>query len=320
MTNLPYSLKGKRIFVAGHRGMVGWAAVRRLATEDCEILTADRATLDLERQEAVESWMRARRPHAVIVAAAKVGGILANSRYPADFLYRNLVMETNLIHAAHMCSVEKLLFLGSSCIYPRLTVQPMTEEQFMTGPLEPTNESYAVAKIAGIKLCDAYRRQYGRDYISAMPTNLFGPGDNYHPENSHVIAALIARFDAAVTQGATEVTIWGSGRPVREFLYVDDCADALIFLMKNFSGEGFLNVGTGIGTSIAELAEAIAEITGFSGTLRFDPSKPDGMPHKVMDVSRLTALGWRARTPLREGLKHTLQSYRDSLAATDHRA
>jgi GDP-L-fucose synthase len=305
-----YSLKGKRVWVAGHRGMAGSAIVRRLASEDCEILTVGRETVDLRRQDAVEAWLAAHRPQAVFVAAAKVGGILANSTRPAEFLYENLAIETNIIHAAWKTGVEKLLFLGSSCVYPRLAPQPMTEEMLLTGPLEPTNEWYAVAKIAGIKLCQAYRRQYGCDFISAMPTNLYGPGDNYDPQSSHVAAAMQVKVHRATEAGAKSIEIWGTGTPRREFLYVDDLADALVFMMKHYSGETHLNVGTGVDVTIRELAELVAKVAGWSGEFLYDPSKPDGMPRKVMDVSRIGALGWRASTPLVVGFRHAYDWYR----------
>lgn len=302
-----YPLAGKRVWVAGHRGMVGSALVRRLASEDCEILTATRGELDLTRQQAVEDWMAANRPQAIFLAAAKVGGIHANDTYPADFIYENLAVETNVIHSAHRFGVEKLLFLGSSCIYPKLAPQPMSEEQLLTGPLEPTNEAYAVAKIAGIMLCQSYRRQYGHDFIAAMPTNLYGPGDNYHPENSHVVAALIRKLHEAKTNGQDEVVLWGSGKPLREFLSVDDCADGLVFLLKHYSGLDFVNLGTGVEHSILELAQAVAKAAGWNGRFTHDLTKPDGMPRKLMNVSRINALGWRAKTRLEDGL---VQAYR----------
>ena len=304
-----FSLKGQRVWVAGHRGMAGSAIVRRLATEDCEVLTVGRDAVDLRRQEAVEAWMAANRAHAVFVAAAKVGGILANSTRPAEFLYENLAIETNIIHAAWKTGVEKVLFLGSSCIYPRLAPQPMTEEALLTGPLEPTNEWYAIAKIAGIKLCQAYRRQYGCDFISAMPTNLYGPGDNYDPESSHVAAAMQVKVHRAKEAGAGTIEIWGTGTPRREFLYVDDLADALVFMMKRYSDQPHLNVGTGSDITIRELAEQVAKVAGWSGTFVYDRSKPDGMPRKVMDVSKLAAMGWRARTPFEEGMRRACEWY-----------
>jgi GDP-L-fucose synthase len=304
-----YALRGKRVWVAGHRGMAGSAIVRRLATEGCELLTAGRDEIDLRRQEAVEGWMAAQRPQAVFVAAATVGGILANSTRPAEFLYDNLAIEANVIHAAWKVGVEKLLFLGSSCIYPRLAPQPITEEMMLTGPLEPTNEWYAVAKIAGIKLCQAYRRQYGCDFVSAMPTNLYGPGDNYDPQSSHVAAAMQVKLHAAKVAGAPTIEVWGSGTPRREFLYVDDLADALVFMMQRYSDEPHLNVGTGSDITIRELAELVAKVAGWTGEFVYDRAKPDGMPRKVMDVSKLAALGWTARTPLEDGFRRAYEWY-----------
>ena len=298
-----YALRGKRVWVAGHRGMAGSAIVRRLATEECELLTVGRGEVDLRRQGAVEDWMASARPQAVFVAAATVGGILANSTRPAEFLYDNLAIETNVIHAARNTGVEKLLFLGSSCIYPRLAPQPMTEEMLLTGPLEPTNEWYAVAKIAGIKLCQAYRRQYGCDFIAAMPTNLYGPGDNYDPQSSHVAAAMQVKVHNAKLASTPTIEIWGTGTPRREFLYVDDLADALVFMMKHYSGESHLNVGTGTDITIRELAELVGKVVGWQGQFVYDRSKPDGMPRKVMDVSKLATLGWRSKTPLGEGFR-----------------
>jgi GDP-L-fucose synthase len=297
-----YAIGGKRVWVAGHRGMVGSALLRRLQGEDCEILTIGHDQVDLTRQADTEDWMAAARPQAVLVAAAHVGGIHANDSYPADFLFKNLAIETNVIHAAWKIGVEKLLFLGSSCIYPREAPQPIPEAALLTGPLEPTNEWYAVAKIAGIKLCQAYRRQHGCDFISAMPTNLYGPGDNFHPENSHVPAALLRRFHEAKEAGAAEVTIWGTGRPRREFLFVDDLADACLFLMQRYSDDGHVNVGTGIDIAIADFAQSIMRIVGYRGRLVYDTSRPDGMPRKVMDVSRLAGMGWTAPTSLEDGL------------------
>ena len=298
-----YELAGKRVWVAGHRGMVGSALARRLEREGCEILTVTRTEVDLRRQGEVEEWLAAERPHAVFLAAATVGGILANDTRPAEFLYDNLAIEANIVHGAWTVRVEKLLFLGSSCIYPKLAPQPMREDALLTGPLEPTNQWYAVAKIAGIKLAEAYRRQYGADFISAMPTNLYGPGDNFDLEASHVVPALIAKTHAAKESGAAEVEIWGTGTPRREFLYVDDLADALVFLMRNHSGPEHVNVGTGADVTIRELAEMIGKVVGFEGSFRFDSSKPDGTPRKLLDVSKLARLGWRARTPLEEGLR-----------------
>lgn len=310
-----YNLAGKRVWVAGHRGMAGSAIVRRLASEGCELLMASRQEVDLRRQEQVEAWMAKHRPQAVFMAAATVGGILANSTRPAEFLYDNLAIQANVIHAAWRTGVEKLLFLGSSCIYPRLAPQPMTEEALLTGPLEPTNEWYAVAKIAGIKLCQAYRRQYGSDFICAMPTNLYGPGDNYDPESSHVAAAMQVKVHHAKVTGAPSITIWGTGTPRREFLHVDDLADALVFLMKRYSDEPQLNVGTGEEISIRELAELFAKIADWKGEFTYDRSKPDGMPRKVMNVTKLASLGWRARTPREEGFRQAYAWYVENVAA-----
>jgi GDP-L-fucose synthase len=301
-----FPLAGRRVFVAGHRGMVGSAVVRRLAREGCEILAVGRGQVDLRRQQPTEDWMQAERPDAVIVAAATVGGILANSSRPADFIYDNLAIETNLIHAAHQARVGKLLFLGSSCIYPKFASQPMAEDALLTGALEPTNEWYAIAKIAGIKLCQAYRKQHGDDFISAMPTNLSGPGDNFDLASSHVVPALIRKIEEARLGGSPEVEIWGSGTPRREFLYVDYLADACVFLLKRYSGHEHINVGTGTDLTIRELAETIARVVGYRGGFVYDGSKPDGTPRKLLDVSRLSALGWRAATSLEAGLK---QSY-----------
>jgi GDP-L-fucose synthase len=310
MTSLTdFRLKGKRVWVAGHRGMVGSAIVRRLQSEDCELLSVSRQEVDLRRQSEVETWVAKMRPQAVFVAAATVGGILANSTRPAEFIYDNLAVATNIIDAAGKAQVEKLLFLGSSCIYPRLAPQPMTEDILLTGPLEPTNEWYAIAKIAGMKLCEAYRRQYGCDFISAMPTNLYGPGDNYDPQSSHVAAAMLVKVHRAKTEGARTIEIWGTGTPRREFLYVDDLADALVFLMKHYSEDAHINVGTGTDITIRELAELVAKVAGWSGEFVYDPSKPDGMPRKVMNVSKLRALGWTARTPLEDGFRSAYQWY-----------
>lgn len=311
MAAAEFPLAGKRVYVAGHRGMVGSALVRRLSAERCEILVAGRDALDLRRQPAVDAWFAANRPDAVFVAAAKVGGIHANSTLPAEFIYDNLVIATNLVHASHQHSVGKLMFLASSCIYPKLAPQPITEDALLTGPLEPTNEAYAVAKIAGLKMVAAYRAQYGDDFISVMPTNLYGPGDNYHPENSHVVAALIRRMHEAAAADASEVVVWGSGAPRREFLYVDDLADACVHLMQTYSGQDFVNIGTGEDLTIRELAELVAQTVGFRGRLVFDATRPDGTPRKWLDVSRLGALGWLARTPLAEGLR---RAYADFLS------
>ena len=300
-----FELKGRRIFVAGHKGMVGAAVVRRLASEGAEVLTADRRELDLKRQAAVEAWLTNARPDAVVVAAAKVGGILANDTHPAEFLYDNLIIEANLIEAAHRADVDRLLFLGSSCIYPKLAPQPITEDSLLTGPLEPTNEWYAVAKIAGIKLCQAYRKQYGRDYISAMPTNLYGPGDNFDLNSSHVMPALMRKAHEAKVNGLREFTIWGTGTPRREFLHVDDCADALALLLKTYSGAEHINVGSGEDLTILELAQTVADAVGFTGRIVTDPSKPDGTPRKLMSGARLAAMGWRPRIGLKEGIAKT---------------
>jgi GDP-L-fucose synthase len=306
---LPFELAGRRVFVAGHRGMVGAALVRRLRSEHCEVLTAGRDVLDLTRQAETEAWLRGNRPGVVIVAAAKVGGIAYNNACPVDFLSDNLAIELNLINGAFAAGVRKLLFLGSSCIYPRLAPQPMREDMLLSGPLEPTNEWYAVAKIAGIKLAEAYRRQHGADYISLMPTNLYGPGDNYHPEHSHVPAALIRRFHEAKQALAAAVTVWGTGTPRREFLAVDDLADACVFALKHYSGAGFLNVGIGRDVTIAEFARLVADVVGYGGEIAFDTSRPDGTPQKLLDVSRLTNLGWTARTELRDGLATAYQDF-----------
>jgi GDP-L-fucose synthase len=306
-----FALRGARIYVSGHRGMVGSACARRLAAEGAEVLTADRARVDLRRQDQVEAFMAEAKPEAVVVAAARVGGILANDSYPAEFLYDNLMIEANLIEAAHRAGVNRLLFLGSSCIYPKEAANPITEDALLTGPLEPTNQWYAVAKIAGIKLCQGYRRQYGRDYISAMPCNLYGPGDYFHPERSHVIPALLQRFHAAAREGAAVVTCWGTGAPRREFMHVDDVADACAFLLRHYSGEGHLNIGTGTDITIRELAEAIAAVTGFAGRIDWDTSKPDGTMLKRMDVSRIGAMGWRARIGFAEGLAGTYRWFLD---------
>jgi GDP-L-fucose synthase len=307
---LPFDLAGRRIFIAGHRGMVGAALVRRLKWERCEVLTAGRDVLNLTRQGDTEEWLRGNRPDVVIVAAAKVGGIAYNNAFPVDFLSDNLAIELNLINGAFAASVRKLLFLGSSCIYPRLAPQPMREDMLLTGPLEPTNEWYAVAKIAGIKLVEAYRRQHGADYISLMPTNLYGPGDNYHPEHSHVPAALIRRFHEAKLAKAPAVAVWGTGTARREFLAVDDLADACVFALKHYSGDRFLNVGTGRDVTIAEFARLVADVVGYDGEMVFDTSRPDGTPQKLLDVSRLTTLGWTVRTELRDGIA---AAYRDFL-------
>jgi GDP-L-fucose synthase len=297
-----FDLAGKRVWVAGHRGMVGSAIMRRLASEKCEILTADRKTVDLTRQKETEEWLGANKPDAVFLAAARVGGIVANDTRPAEFLQENLAIQTNVIHGAWRTGVKKLMFLGSSCIYPRLAPQPMPEDSLLTGPLEPTNEWYAIAKIAGLKMCQAYRKQYGADFISAMPTNLYGPGDNYDLEQSHVVGAVLVKLHRAAKSHAKSVEIWGTGTPRREFLYVDDLADALIFLMQRYSDMSHVNVGLGSDVTIRELAETIAEVVGYRGDFAYNTARPDGTPRKLMDVRRLTALGWRAKTPLKDGL------------------
>jgi GDP-L-fucose synthase len=309
MARTPFDLKGKRVFVAGHRGMVGSALVRRLAGENVELLTPPRNELDLGNQAAVFDWFAKNRPQAVFLAAAKVGGIVANNTLRAEFIYDNLIIAANVIHAAHRSGTEKLMFLGSSCIYPKLAAQPLREDSMLTGPLEPTNEPYAIAKIAGIKMVEAYRSQYDCDFISVMPTNLYGPGDNYHPEHSHVVAALIRRFHEAKLSGASEVVVWGTGTPRREFLYVDDLADACVHLMKVYSSGELINIGTGEDITIAEFARVVAGVIGYSGTISFDASRPDGTPRKLLDVSRLAKLGWRARTSLHDGIRLAYQAY-----------
>jgi GDP-L-fucose synthase len=299
---LLFDLRGKRIFVSGHRGMVGSAIARRLARENCEILTAERTVVDQTRQDQVEAWLAANRPDAVFLAAGLVGGIHANNSMPADFITQNLAIALNVIRGAHLAKVKKLMFLGSSCIFPKHAPQPMSEDMLLTGPLEPTNEWYAIAKISGIKLAQAYRAQFGDDFISAMPTNIYGPGDNYHPEDSHVPAALIRRFHEAKLAGRPSVEVWGSGKVRREFLSADDLADACVHIMQHYSGHDFINVGTGEDVTIAEFARLVADIVGFKGELKFDTSRPDGAPRKLLDVRRLNGLGWKAKTPLREGL------------------
>lgn len=304
-TEVLFPLEGKRVWVAGHRGMVGAALTRRLARENCELVSVDRAAVDLRRQAETEAWLAEARPDAVFLAAAKVGGIAANARLPGEFLYDNLMIEANVIEAARRTGVAKLLFLGSSCIYPKLADQPIAEEALLTGALEPTNEWYAIAKIAGLKLAQAYRRQYGCDFISAMPTNLYGPEDNFDLETSHVLPAMIRKAHEAKAGGAAELVIWGTGAPRREFLHVDDCADALVHLMKSYSGEGHVNVGSGEEVSIRELALLVAEITGFLGGIAYDSSKPDGAPRKLLNNARLRSLGWAPRISLRNGVAET---------------
>jgi GDP-L-fucose synthase len=319
MTESRFCLRGRRVYVAGHRGMVGSALVRRLASEECQILTVDRTGVDLRDQSAVRHWFDETRPEAVFMAAARVGGIYANDRLPGDFLYDNLAIAANVVEAARRTQVQKLIFFGSSCIYPRLAPQPITEDALLSGPLEPTNEWYAIAKIAGLKLCEAYRRQYGCDFVSVMPTNLYGPGDNFDPLMGHVVPALIVRIDEARRSGREEVEIWGTGQARREFLHVDDLAEAAVFLMKAWSDHGHINIGTGEDIPVAELARLIAQIVGFEGRLVFDPSKPDGTPRKVLDVAKLTALGWRYRINLETGLRQTYSWYLQAKSAVHSR-
>jgi GDP-L-fucose synthase len=309
-----YDLTGKRIWVAGHRGMVGAAVVRRLGQENCEILTAGREEADLTRQAEAETLVAELKPDAIVVAAAKVGGILANDTYPADFLYDNLMIEANIIRAAHETGVNRLLFLGSSCIYPKLAEQPIREESLLTGALEPTNQWYAVAKIAGIKLVQAYRKQYGRDYISAMPTNLYGPGDNFDLQSGHVLPALIRKAHEAKVSGADRITIWGTGSPRREFLHCDDCADALVFLLKTYSGDEHVNVGSGEDVSILEAAQLVNRVVGFDGAIATDTTKPDGTPRKLMSAEKLRAMGWAPRIGLEEGIAATYRWFLDNHA------
>jgi GDP-L-fucose synthase len=304
-----FDLAGKRIYVAGHRGMVGSAIVRRLAGVPCEVITAGRAEVDLERQEQAERFLAATKPDVVIVAAARVGGIHANNAYPAEFISENLAIARNTVHGSYQAGVKKLLFLGSSCIYPKLAQQPMREEELLTGSLEPTNQWYSIAKIAGIKLCQGYRRQYGADFISVMPTNLYGPGDNYHPENSHVVPALIRRFHESKQNGVPVVKVWGTGKPLREFLFVDDLADACVFVLEHYSEEQHINVGSGEEATIAEFAKLVGDVVGYRGELTFDPSRPDGVARKLLDSSKLAGMGWRARTSLRAGLEQAYAAF-----------
>nr|WP_038976730.1 GDP-L-fucose synthase [Bradyrhizobium japonicum] len=309
VANAPFELRGKSVYVAGHRGMVGAALVRRLAREDVRLVTVDRREVDLCNQAAVFDWFAKVRPQVIFLAAAKVGGIVANDTLRAEFIYDNIAIAANVIQAAHLNGAEKLMFLGSSCIYPKLAPQPLREDSVLSGPLEPTNEPYAIAKIAGIKMAEAYRSQYGSDFISVMPTNLYGPGDNYHPELSHVVAALIRRFHEAKVAGAKSVIVWGTGTPRREFLYVDDRADACVHLMKTYSSAELVNIGTGEDITIAEFARVVADIVGYGGEISFDTSRPDGTPRKLLDVSRLAKLGWRATTSLEDGVRRAYEAY-----------
>lgn len=309
-----YSMRNKRVWVAGHQGMVGAALLRRLEQEECQLLTVGRSEADLTRQDQVERWMERSRPQAVFVAAAKVGGILANNSYPASFLYENLMIEANVIHTAWKVGVEKLLLLGSSCIYPRLAPQPISEASLLTGALEPTNQWYAIAKIAGIKLCQAYRSQYGADFISVMPTNLFGPGDNFDLRTSHVLPALIRKAHEAKFRSDPELVIWGTGTPRREFLHVDDAADALVFLMHTYSEPEHVNVGWGQDISILNLAKLVAEVVGYKVAIVTDTSKPDGTPRKLMSAEKIRALGWRPRIGLADGVASTYRWFLDNVA------
>lgn len=315
-TEVIFPLEGKRVWVAGHKGMVGSAIVRRLERENCEVLTVDRKEVDLKDQAQTRNWILDQKPDAIFLAAAKVGGILANDSFPADFLYDNLMIEANIIEAAYRAKVSKLLFLGSSCIYPKMAPQPMTEDALLTGPLEPTNEWYAIAKIAGIKLCQAYRKQHGCDFISAMPTNLYGPGDNFDLNSSHVIPALIRKAHEAKLRNDKELLMWGTGSPRREFLYVDDCADACVHLMKLYSGDIHVNVGSGEDMTISDLTQLICDVVGFKGPITNDLTKPDGTPRKLMSAGKLRALGWVPETPLYGGLKESYAWFLENAAST----
>lgn len=313
---MAFELEGKRVWVAGHRGMVGSAVARRLERENCTMVFAGRERVDLTRQNEVERFLREEKPDVVIMAAAKVGGILANSQYPADFLYQNMIIEANITHAAHEVGVSKYLFLGSSCIYPKFAPQPIVESSLLTSALEPTNEWYAIAKIAGLKLAEAYRRQYGHDFISAMPTNLYGPGDNFDLNSSHVMPALIRKAHEAKLRGDREIVIWGTGTPRREFLHSDDCADALVFLLKNYSGEEHVNVGSGEDITILELTQLVCEVVGFEGKIVHDLSKPDGTPRKLMSADKLRGLGWKPRIALRDGVRASYDWFKANMAST----
>ena len=315
LMTVAYDLTGKRVWVAGHSGMVGSALVRRLQKVNCTLLTVSHRDLDLTRQREVEAWVAEQRPQTVFLAAAKVGGIVANDSAPVDFLYDNLAIATNVIHAAAAAKVEKLLFLGSSCVYPKLAPQPIKEEALLTGPLEPTNQWYAIAKIAGLKTCQAYRRQQGWDFISSMPTNLYGPGDNFDLTTSHVIPALIRKAHEAKIRNEAHLMIWGSGNPRREFLHVDDAADALVHLMTNYSGESHINIGCGTDITISELASRIAGVVGFQGNLATDPSKPDGTPRKLLDIGKLTDLGWKPKIALEEGIASTYRWFLENVVS-----
>lgn len=303
-TPVVFPLKGKRVFVAGHRGMVGSALVRRLKHSGCEIVTVERNQLDLRRQRDVETWMDKNRPDAVFIAAATVGGIKANAERPAEFLYNNLAIATNVIEAAHRAKVAKLMFLGAACLYPKFAPQPMTEDSLLEGPPEPTNQWYTVAKIAGVKMCQSYRRQYGSDFITAVPANLYGPGDRFD-DSGHVIPGLIMRAEAARRTSQPEFSIWGTGQALREFMHVDDCAESLVFLMERYSDERIINAGTGEEVSIGELAQQVCDTVGYTGRLTFDTTKPDGMPRKLLDSSRILKMGWRPRIALKDGLRET---------------
>jgi GDP-L-fucose synthase len=303
--SLPFDLAGKKVWVAGHRGMVGSALVRRLAREDCEVLSVDHTAVDLTRQAETEEWIAAEKPDAIFLAAARVGGILANDTFRADFLRDNLLIEANVLAAAYAAGTQKVLFLGSSCIYPKFAAQPISEDALLTGTLESTNEPYAIAKIAGLKLAEAYRRQHGADFISAMPTNLYGPGDNFDLTTSHVLPALVRKSHEAKARGERSLVIWGTGTARREFLHVDDCADALVFIMQNYSGDQHINVGSGEDLTILALARLVCEVVGFEGEIVTDTSKPDGTPRKLLSSERLEKLGWKPRIPLRAGLEQT---------------
>jgi GDP-L-fucose synthase len=315
-----YTLRNKRVWVAGDRGLVGSALIRRLQGEGCELLTAPRDSVDLRRPDQVERWMAAAKPQAVFLAAARVGGIYANDTRPAEFIYDNLMIQSNVVEASRRIGVEKLMLLGSSCIYPRLAPQPIPEAALLTGPLEPTNQWYAVAKIAGIKLGQAYRRQYGCDFISVMPTNLYGPGDNFDLMQSHVVPALMVKAHAALRARAPAIEVWGTGAVRREFLYVDDAADGLVFLMQNYSDEAIVNLGPGSDVPIVDLVDLISKVVGYKGGVQFDASRPDGVPRKMVDTTFAASLGWRARTPLREGLAATYRWYLDNIAPEQRRA